>query len=69
MIDLSLICRYAPALYGFLDTLGVMVWDENRDYGDEYTFEMGEMGEMVKRDRNHSSIVIWSYCNEFGASS
>lgn len=39
-----------------------MVWDENRDYGQEYT---NEMHEMVKRDRNHPSVVIWSYCNEF----
>jgi len=39
------------------DAAGVMVWDENRDYGQEYQFEMGEM---VKRDRNHPSIVVWS---------
>jgi hypothetical protein len=24
------------------------------------------MGAMVKRDRNHPSVVIWSYCNEGG---
>ena len=24
---------------------------------------------MVKRDRNHASVVIWSYCNEGGCGS
>ena len=24
------------------------------------------MGAMVKRDRTHASVVIWSFCNEFG---
>lgn len=46
---------YAPGLYGVLDALGTMCWDENRDYGAKY---MGgayavAMRDMVKRDRNH----------------
>ena len=24
------------------------------------------MGSMVKRDRNHASVTIWSFCNEGG---
>lgn len=53
---------YNPALYRFLDILGVLCWDENRDYGIEY---VNAMHDMVKRDRNHASIVTWSFCNEY----
>ena len=53
---------YLPALYDFLDAVGIITWDENRDYGIEY---VGAMHDMVKRDRHHPSIVIWSYCNEY----
>ncbi len=53
---------YADSLYDLLDRTGTMVWDENRDYGPEYA---NEMHDMVKSHRNHPSIVIWSFCNEY----
>ncbi|XP_065198692.1 beta-galactosidase BoGH2A-like [Sycon ciliatum] len=52
---------YLPVLYEFLDAVGILVWDENRDYGMKY---VGEMHDMVKSHRNHPSIVVWSFCNE-----
>merc|ERR1719331_2674379 len=39
--------------------------DENRILGTD-AVSVTNMGAMVKRDRNHPSIVIWSYCNEGG---
>eukprot|EP00756_Hemistasia_phaeocysticola_P022968 Hpha_TRINITY_DN15865_c4_g5::TRINITY_DN15865_c4_g5_i1::g.188348::m.188348/K01190/lacZ; beta-galactosidase len=58
---------YTPHLYTLLDITGVLCWDENRDYGAKY---MGgayarQMHDMVKRDRNHPSIIVWSFCNEY----
>ena len=43
-----------------------MCWDENRDYGAKYgggVYAIA-MRDMVKRDRNHASVIIWSFCNE-----
>ena len=43
-----------------------MCWDENRDYGAKYgggAYAVA-MHDMVKRDRNHASVIIWSFCNE-----
>jgi hypothetical protein len=58
---------YVPALYKLLDKAGVMCWDENRDYGAKYLggAYVTAMHDMVKRDRNHPSIIIWSFCNEY----
>lgn len=39
----------------------IQVWDENRDFSPGY---VKDMGTMVRRDRNHPSVVIWSVCNE-----
>jgi len=57
-----------PVSIGLLDVLdrvGVVAMEESRIMGTDDVSIMN-MGAMVKRDRNHPSIVIWSYCNEGG---
>ena len=52
---------YRPAMYDILDTVGVLVWDENRDFNQ---MNILDMERLVRRDRNHPSVIIWSACNE-----
>ena len=42
------------------DRVGVVVMDENRLFANETKF-VTNMGALVKRDRNHPSVVIWSF--------
>jgi hypothetical protein len=42
--------------------------DENRLFANETKY-VTNMGALVKRDRNHPSVVIWSFCNEGGCES
>ena len=37
----------------------MLVWDENHEL-DRYA----EVEKLVRRDRNHPSVIIWSLCNE-----
>jgi beta-galactosidase len=48
-----------PGLLDAADALGFLVWDENHRNGQD-----SEIPLLVKRDRNHPSVVIWSLCNE-----
>ena len=50
-------------LLDVLDAIGIVVWDENRLMGN-YTHWINNQKDMVRRDRNHPSIVVWSFCNE-----
>ena len=55
----------------------MMAMDENRDYGgakqqggtskETPQQQVQDMGDLVKRDRNHPSVILWSFCNEVGA--
>ena len=53
----------APELLDACDRMGMLVMDENRKLGDTQE-RLDEVVNMVKRDRNHPSIIIWSMCNE-----
>ena len=55
------------------DKLGMLVMDENRHLGDTENgkapldtpyADLSNLGSMIRRDRNHPSIIMWSMCNE-----
>jgi beta-galactosidase len=54
-----------PELLDACDSLGMLVMDETRllNSSPEY---MGQFERMIKRDRNHPSVFIWSIGNEEG---
>lgn len=65
----------APELLDACDRLGMLVMDENRHLGDTYRdhsprgtpfSDLSDLRAMVRRDRNHPSIILWSMCNEEG---
>ena len=53
------------AVLDVYDRVGVVVMDENRLFANETRY-VDDMRALVKRDRNHPSVVIWSFCNEAG---
>jgi beta-galactosidase len=59
-------CAHNPPAPEFLDAcdrLGMLVIDENRNFGSSPQ-HMEQLAAMVKRDRNHPSVILWSICNE-----
>lgn len=59
-------CSHNPPPVEFLnacDSLGMLVMDENRNFNtsDEY---VRQLQWLVRRDRNHPSIILWSVFNE-----
>jgi len=54
-----------PEILDACDRLGMLVMDENRHLGDSADI-LAQVESMVRRDRNHPSVVIWSTCNEEG---
>lgn len=55
------------------DRLGLMVWEElpvNKEIGnvDEYIANVSNMArEMIQRDRNHPSVIVWGIAGEINA--
>jgi len=65
----------APELLALCDRMGFVVWDEGFDKWDHTAgrhdglpplkpFAERHLGSMVRRDRNHPSVVVWSIGNE-----
>lgn len=54
---------FVPALYDACDRLGLFCMDENRWFTSSAQGQ-DEVVRMVKRDRNHPSIIMWSLFNE-----
>jgi beta-galactosidase len=52
-----------PELLDACDRLGMLVMDENREYGINPQ-ELGELERLIVRDRNHPCVVVWSIGNE-----
>ena len=47
------------------DRRGIMVWEETR-FLRQYAPFVADAVDMVLRDRNHPSVIMWSLCNENG---
>ncbi|MEA5404625.1 beta-galactosidase GalA [Arcicella sp. DC2W] len=59
-------CSHHPPSVEFLDLcdkMGIMVMDENRNFNISSEY-MNQLRWMVRRDRNHPSIILWSVFNE-----
>jgi beta-galactosidase len=59
-------CAHNPPAPGFLDAcdrLGLMVMDENRHFNHTPEY-LAQLRTLVRRDRNHPSVILWSVFNE-----
>lgn len=59
-------CSHNPPSKEFLnacDSIGILVMDENRNFNSSPEY-VNQLEWMVRRDRNHPSIILWSVFNE-----
>lgn len=65
---------YPPCYFEVADEMGMMLIDESAVYGSAGTLALNEdrfwdncrehVRRLVRRDRNHPSVIFWSACNE-----
>ena len=59
-------CAHNPPAREFLDlcdSIGIMVMDENRNFNSSPEY-LRQLQWLVRRDRNHPSVILWSVFNE-----
>ncbi len=56
---------FSPAMLEACDSLGMLVMDETRATGSTQE-SLDQLENMILRDRNHPSIILWSMANEEG---
>jgi len=59
-------CAHNPPAAEFLqacDSMGILVMDENRNFNTSPEY-IRQLQWMVRRDRNHPSVILWSVFNE-----
>jgi hypothetical protein len=56
---------YRTDLYEIMTELGVLSWDESREFAVDYAVDWADQ---VKQHRGHASVAIWSFCNEISCS-
>ncbi|HSV13508.1 MAG TPA: beta-galactosidase GalA, partial [Tepidisphaeraceae bacterium] len=59
-------CAHNPPAAEFLaacDRMGMLVMDENRNFNTTPEY-MGQLQWLIRRDRNHPSVILWSVFNE-----
>lgn len=54
----------SKAILDACDKYGILLMDENRQYNTAETDGLKQLRDMVKRDRNHPSVVMYSLFNE-----
>lgn len=54
---------HSSAIMEACDRLGLLVVDENRRF-DDTPEALGQLERLIRRDRNHPSVVLWSLGNE-----
>lgn len=54
---------HSPAIMEACDRLGLLVVDENRRF-DDTPETLSQIERLIRRDRNHPSVVLWSLGNE-----
>ncbi len=53
----------APEFLDACDRLGMLVMNENRNFNHTPEY-LGQLAHLVRRDRNHPSVILWSVFNE-----
>jgi hypothetical protein len=52
-----------PVMLSIYDALGTVVMDETRQFNAENS-SVAALAALVRRDRNHPCVAMWSFCNE-----